>query len=109
MHRSAVRSARYRLISCCAFGVLGAGAVAVASDPQANAPAGDPPFRISQEIVAAGGIDRARSACFELASTIAQPVTGSSSGGNFTLSVGFLDDLASRDSLFRSGFESCQP
>ena len=84
-------------------------AATVAVEPPASAFAGAGPYRISHEIIAAGGVDRARSACFDVASTIAQPVTGTSSGGGFSVTAGFLDDLASRDSLFRSSFESCQP
>lgn len=77
--------------------------------PPLPRPSGEPTFRLAGVIIAAGGIDRARSACFDLASTIAQPVSGRSSGGGFNLTVGFLDDLDSRDSLLRSSFEGCQP
>lgn len=73
------------------------------------APDGDPPFRITREVIAGGGISRARSACFDLAATIAEPVTGTAGNAMFSLTAGFWSDPASTDSIFRSSFESCQP
>ena len=39
---------------------------------------------------------------------LAQPVTGTSQGGPFVVTAGFLADYQS-DSIFRSSFESCPP
>ena len=78
-------------------------------EPRTAPISGEPPFRLVRELIAGGGIDRARSACFDLAATISQPVTGTSSGAGFRVTAGFLDELASRDSLLRSSFENCQP
>ncbi len=72
-------------------------------------PRGETPFRIDQRVIAGGGESHARSACFDLAATLAEPVTGRSSGGDFVLAAGFLGEAASRDSIFRSSFEVCQP
>ncbi len=72
-------------------------------------PSGEPPFRIDQRVIAGGGESHARSACFDLAATLAEPVAGRSSGGDFVLVAGFLGEAVSRDSIFRSSFEVCQP
>ncbi len=70
---------------------------------------GNPPFLVSQRVIAGGGESHARSACFDLAATIAEPVAGRSAGGDFVLVAGFLGEAAARDSIFRSSFEDCQP
>jgi hypothetical protein len=67
------------------------------------------PFLISQHVIAGGGVDRARSPCFDLAGTIGQPVVGRTQGGAFTLDAGFWGAPISTDSIFRTGFEACQP
>lgn len=72
-------------------------------------PQGEPPFRIVQRVIAGGGESAAHSACFDLAATLAEPVAGRSSGGPFVLAAGFLGEAVVRDSIFRSGFEGCQP
>ncbi|MBN8482518.1 MAG: hypothetical protein J0L88_13120 [Xanthomonadales bacterium] len=77
-----------------------------ASDGRPN---GEPPFRIEQRVIAGGGESRARSACFDLAATLAEPVAGRTSNAEFALTAGFLGEAASRDSIFRSSFEACQP
>lgn len=66
------------------------------------------PFSINHHVIAAGGVTRAKNACFELASTIGQPIGGRSEGGVYTLDAGFLARRIETDSLFRSSFEACQ-
>ena len=92
---------------------LFAGALAclpvLALDEATATPEGQPPFRLVGQIVAGGGTNHARSPCFDLASTVAEPVAGRSAGADFILAAGFLGEAQSRDSLFRSSFESCQP
>jgi len=88
---------------CCCISV-----VAYAADPPARAPEGEPEFRITHEVIASGGVTQAKTACFNVAATIAQPVTGTSQGGPFVVTAGFLADYQS-DSIFRSSFESCPP
>ncbi len=67
------------------------------------------PFLISQHVIAGGGVEQARSPCFDLTGTIGQPVTGRTQGGTFTLDAGFWGAPTSTDSIFRTGFEACQP
>ena len=67
------------------------------------------PFLVSQHVIAGGGVEQARSPCFDLAGTIGQPVTGRTQGGAFTLDAGFWGVPASTDSILRTGFETCQP
>lgn len=64
---------------------------------------------VSQHVIAGGGVSHARSACFDLAGTVAEPVAGSAQGGNFLLEAGFLAMPVTTDSLFRNSFEVCQP
>ncbi len=66
-------------------------------------------YELVRQAIAGGGITRARSACFDIDSTVAEPVAGNAQGGAYALASGFLADAAGGESLFRSGFESCQP
>jgi hypothetical protein len=75
----------------------------------AQEPAGAGSFVITQHVVAGGGVARARSACFDLAGSIGQPVTGRTQGGDFSLDAGFWAVRVATDSIFRSSFEACQP
>lgn len=64
---------------------------------------------VTQHVIAGGGVSRARSACFDLDGTVAEPVAGLAQGGAFTLNAGFLAMPVPTDSLFRNSFEVCQP
>jgi hypothetical protein len=64
---------------------------------------------VTQHVIAGGGVSRARSACFDLDGTVAEPVAGPAQGGAFTLNAGFLAMPVATDSLFRNSFEVCQP
>ena len=59
---------------------------------------GNPPFLVSQRVIAGGGESHARSACFDLAATIAEPVAGRPAGG----ACSSPDSRQARDSIFRS-------
>ena len=83
--------------------------LAAAAAQHADAPTGGG-FQLARQVIAGGGITRASSTCFDIRSTVAEAVVGSAQGGAFSLTAGFLaDDGAISESLFRSGFESCQP
>jgi hypothetical protein len=79
-------------------------AVSVQADTQT-------PFSIDAYIISAGSSVRARSSCFGLTATIAEPVAGFSSSTNFALSGGFLAHVAANpsDDIFFNGFEECPP
>lgn len=64
---------------------------------------------VTQHVIAGGGVTHARSACFDLDGTVAEPAAGSAQGGNYTLDAGFLAMPVATDSLFRNSFEVCQP
>ena len=66
-------------------------------------------YAISASVIAAGGITRATSACFELAGTSGQPAVGVTQGATYELRAGFWGNAVFADSLFRSSFEDCQP
>lgn len=68
-------------------------------------------FTIDRYVIQGGGVDRARSACFELAGTIAQPVPGYSSSAPYSISAGFWvsTPTANLDQLFFDGLEDCTP
>ena len=67
-------------------------------------------FALQGSVIAGGGIDRARSACFDLSATIGQPIAGAAASDRYFLNSGFWAiPGAGRDSLFRSSFEDCSP
>ena len=102
-----MRAARIPLAIVLALSGNSVGATSpVTADP---APSGSPVFTLSGEVLANGGVTRARSPCFDLAASIGQPVSGSTQGGTYLLYAGFLGDFAPHDSIFRSSFEVCQP
>ncbi len=104
MHRSMPRPGRWLL------SIAFAAACGIAPTQASNdAGDGEVPFRISQRVLAGGGVSHASSACFDLAATIAEPIVGRSSGGAFVLVAGFLGEAEARGSIFRSSFEDCQP
>lgn len=86
-------------------------ALALAADaaPDSAVPEGTGNFQITRHAIAGGGADRARSACFDLAGTIGQPVAGVSSGGDFTMTAGFWPAVRLDDSILRTSFEDCDP
>ena len=73
-----------------------------------ESPTGDV-YKLTRQAIAGGGSTGARSACFDLDSTVGQADAGTAQGGGYTLISGFFADLAHGESLFRSGFEGCQP
>ena len=101
--RGRVRHAAVVVALCAA-----AAAFAQGEPPESmRAPAGV--ALVTQHVIAGGGVTRARSTCFDLAGTVAEPAAGSAEGGNFTLDAGFLAMPLATDSLFRDSFEVCQP
>ena len=91
-----------------AFAFLSASAIAQDPGPSAPDPMGTT-FTITEAVIAGGGISYSQSPCFELAGTTAQPVAGPVSGDTFDLYAGFWDRGSSTDTIFRNGFEACQP
>jgi hypothetical protein len=85
-----------------------AGALAQDPGPSAPEPSGTN-FTITEAVIAGGGVSYSQSPCFELAGTTAQPVAGPVSGDTYEVYAGFWDDSSSTDTLFRNGFEACQP
>ena len=72
--------------------------------------ADNPTFSIEAHIIATGTSAHAKSACFGLDATIAEPVAGFSSGRIFGLSTGFAAVSAViNDTIFANGFEDCTP
>ncbi len=61
-------------------------------------------------IAGGGGTSRSAGGCLILDGTMGEPVTGQTSGGNFSLAAGFWASVGAdkRDTLFNSGFEGCQ-
>ncbi|PZQ09983.1 MAG: hypothetical protein DI564_16760 [Rhodanobacter denitrificans] len=93
-----------------ATGLALAAALALAADDAGHAaPAGADAFQVTRHAIAGGGTARARSACFDLAGTIGQPVAGVSSGGGFTVTSGFWTGVRPDDSILRTSFEDCDP
>ncbi|ANB17182.1 hypothetical protein [Dokdonella koreensis] len=90
-----------------ATGLALATALAFAAEAGGDAPAGAT-FRVTAHSIA-GGAGQARNACFDLTGTIGQPVAGVSSGGDFTLTTGFLTGVRPDDSILRTSFEDCAP
>ena len=102
-----VRASRTRALRVATAVALCAGAAAHADLPADQRAAGGVTL-VSQHVIAGGGVSRARSACFDLAGTVAEPVAGSAQGGGFTLDAGFLAAPVSTDAVFRTSFEVCQ-
>ena len=93
-----------------ATGLALTAALALAADDAGHAaPAGADAFQVTRHAIAGGGTARARSACFDLAGTIGQPLTGVSSGGDFTVTSGFWTGVRPDDSILRTSFEDCDP
>ncbi len=93
-----------------AAGLALATALALAADDAGHAaPSGGENFQVTRHTIAGGGTARARSACFDLAGTIGQPVSGVSSGGGFTVTSGFWTGVRLDDSILRTSFEDCDP
>jgi len=93
-----------------AIGLTLAAALALAADDAGPAaPSGADVLQVTRHAIAGGGTARARSACFDLAGTIGQPVTGVSSGGDFTVTSGFWTGVRLDDSILRTSFEDCDP
>lgn len=110
---SGPRSSRWRasalLAASCALPVfVPASAIAQAPDPSTANPAGTT-FTITETVIAPGGVTRSRSSCFELSGATAQPVAGPASGDTYEVYAGFWDNGDSTDTIFRNGFEACQP
>jgi hypothetical protein len=67
-------------------------------------------FSIDAHIISAGTSAHAKSVCYGLDATIAEPVAGFSSGGVYELVTGFA--AASpiiNDTIFANSFEDCTP
>ena len=62
-----------------------------------------------EHVIAGGGANRARSACFTLDGTIGQAALGQISNPTFALDAGFWTTPLASDSLFQDGFEKCSP
>ncbi|HUD42403.1 MAG TPA: hypothetical protein VMR06_10470 [Dokdonella sp.] len=93
-----------------ATGLALAAALALAADDAGHAaPAGADTYQVTRHAIAGGGTARAHSACFDLAGTIGQPVTGVSSGGDFIVTSGFWTGVRLDDSILRTSFEDCDP
>ncbi|MGB0134332.1 hypothetical protein [Dokdonella sp.] len=88
--------------------LLPASADAQDPGPSAPVPTGTT-FTITEAVIAGGGVSYSQSPCFELAGTAAQPVAGLVTGDTYEVYAGFWDDSGSTDTLFRNGFEACQP
>lgn len=72
--------------------------------------ADSPNYEINAHIIAMGTSIQARSSCFGLDATIAEPAAAFFSGGIYDLSTGFA--VASpivTDTIFAGGFEDCKP
>jgi hypothetical protein len=96
-------------LALCAAPVLFSSS-ALAQDAGPDAPdAMGATFTITEAVIAGGGVTRSQSPCFELAGTTAQAVAGPASGDTYEVYAGFWDDNGSTDTLFRNGFEACQP
>lgn len=102
--RRRVLHATATVVTLCA-----AAAAYAQGDRSAPAPAPDGVSLVTQHVIAGGGVTHARSACFDLAGTVAEPVAGRAQGGSFSLDAGFLAMPVATDSLFRNSFEVCQP
>jgi len=75
-----------------------------------SASAGADSYSLDAHIIASGSSVRSSSACFRMDAVIAEPVAGSSSGGLYTLTGGFVAVAAPpNDDIFFSGFEDCTP
>ncbi|MCR6699723.1 MAG: hypothetical protein NVV68_00460 [Dokdonella sp.] len=93
-----------------ATGLALAAALALAADDAGHAaPIGADTYQVTRHAIAGGGTSRALSACFDLAGTIGQPVGGTSSGGDFTVTSGFWTGVRLDDSILRTSFEDCDP
>ncbi|MEZ5461608.1 hypothetical protein [Dokdonella sp.] len=88
--------------------LFSSGALAQDAGPSAPDPMGTT-FTITEAVIAGGGVTTSQSPCFELAGTTAQAVAGPASGDTYEVYAGFWDDSGSSDTLFRNGFEACQP
>ncbi len=60
-------------------------------------------------IAPGGGRSASPGGCRQLSATIAEPVAGRASGGNFAVVAGFQAGLTSfaRDAIFNDGFQEC--
>lgn len=74
-----------------------------------EAPQGAPVFTITKSNVVGGGLERSRSACFDLTGASGQPAAGSTQNDTYVILSGFQVGEGFHDSLFRSAFEDCQP
>jgi hypothetical protein len=67
-------------------------------------------FSIDAHVVAAGSSVRAKSPCFRLQATIAEPAPGYSASAGFSLAAGFrAASSGNGDDIFFDGFEDCTP
>jgi hypothetical protein len=106
MRRKQVAQWRPWVRGCVGACLLLAGVVAKA-DPQGDV------YTMSRSVIASGG-GIVSADCYVLVSTIGEPVVGIVADAEFTLSTGFLGEVAVRgDLLFRTGFETkkgeCKP
>ena len=90
------------------FAFLPAIALAQVTEPSTQGPTGST-FTITEVVIVPGGVTRSQSPCFDLSGATAQPVAGPVSGDTFEVYSGFWGSGASTDTLFRNGFEVCQP
>jgi len=90
--------------ACAAAMVLPDALATASAGPEAG------PFTLNGSVIASGGGIGA-AGCYVLASTIGEPVAGTSSGGGFTLTSGFMAGAfvpalgPAGDDVFRDGFE----
>ncbi|MEO8459328.1 MAG: hypothetical protein ABI451_02265 [Dokdonella sp.] len=68
-------------------------------------------YSIAGHVISAGSTVRSRSVCYSLFSSIAEPVTGTTSSADFALTAGLraATQAAPGDDLFFDSFEGCQP
>ena len=106
------RGAFFRTPACALLWVALTGASAAAgasANGDSQNPPGTPEFSMTAKVIAGGTIADAKSACFDLAATVGQPVTGVSQGANYLVKAGFWGNPWTTDTLFRNAFEDCQP
>ena len=70
-----------------------------------------PRFAIGAHIISASSSVRSVSACFRMTATVAEPVAGPASTGQYGLSAGFRAHAALQlqDDIFFNAFEVCSP
>ena len=96
---------KYRMLLLLAM-LAGGGAIA---ESGVQAPADS--YRLEAATLAGGGgTSSARSACFKLTATLAQPVAGTSSSQDFSLTSGFwaTPPPIPHDDIFADSFEDCR-